>query len=59
MTSLAGKVDNLDDLAHELSSAGVHEHEAILAKFEVASEELTSSYARYTTKMFLFQKFAV
>jgi len=43
----------MDDLAHELSNAGVHEHEAILAKFEVMSERLTGPYARYTTKMFM------
>lgn len=47
LTSLAGKVDSLDDLANKLLSAGVHEHEAILAKFEAASEKLTGPYASY------------
>ena len=47
LTSLVGKVDNMDDLVHELSNVGVHEHEAILAKFEAVFERLAGPYASY------------
>lgn len=47
LTSLAGRVDSMDDLVKEFLSAGVDEREAILVKLEMASEELTGRHAGY------------
>lgn len=47
LTSLAGKIDSMDQLVKEFLSAGADEREAILAKFESETERLSGPPASY------------
>lgn len=47
LTSLAGKIDSMDQLVKEFLSAGADEREAFLAKFESETERLSGPPASY------------